>query len=185
MKMSQKKRNRSESLLPPLIRRSTVLLLLFSYRGMPTDCPCTLGCTSCIRELSEASNLIIHLVSLEWEEWVRNDIARSPVLGDTMLFRHDDREVPCRVVKVAICPSSCHTSYLSMLPNTCIYRLRKAKTTQTIPNTSTIRSLYCTPSGGHPAKLTSRREKKCKFAAAHATTSDSVVANFLGVGLFG
>ena len=137
------------------------------------------------KELSEASNLIIYLVSHEWEEWVRNDIARSPALGDKMLFRNGDREVPCRVVKVAICPSSCHTSYLSMLPNTCIYRLRKAKTTQTFPNTSIIRSLYCTPSGGHPAKLTLSRAKKCKFATAHATTSDSVVANFLGVGLFG
>ena len=136
------------------------------------------------KELSEASNLIIYLVSHEWEEWVRNDIA-SPALGDKMLFRHGDREVPCRVVKVAICPSSCNTSYLSILPNICICRLRKAKTTQTFPNTSIIRSLYCTPSGGHPAKLTLSRAKKCKFATAHATTSDSVVANFLGVGLFG
>ena len=126
---------------------------------MPTDCPCILGCTNCINELSEASNLIIYPVSHEWEEWVRNDIARSPALGDKLLFHHGDRGVPCRVVKVAICPSSCHTSYLSILPNICICRLRKAKTTQTIPNTSTIRSLYCTPSGGHPAKVTLSRAK--------------------------
>lgn len=69
-------------------------------KEMPTDCPCILGCTNCIKELSEASNLIIYLVSHEWEEWVRNDIARSPVLGDKLLFRHVDREVPCRVVKI-------------------------------------------------------------------------------------
>ena len=50
MKLGHKKRNRSESPFPRLIRRSTVLLLLFSYREKPTDCPCILGCTNCIKK---------------------------------------------------------------------------------------------------------------------------------------
>ena len=50
MKMGQKKKKpKWVPFFSPLIRRSTVLLLLFSNREMPTDCPCILGCTICIK----------------------------------------------------------------------------------------------------------------------------------------
>jgi len=69
-------------------------------KGMPAACSCIFGCTKCITGLSQTSNLIIYLVSHEWEVWVQKDLARLPTVGDKMMFRHGDQEVSCRVVQV-------------------------------------------------------------------------------------
>jgi len=69
-------------------------------RGMP-ECECNHGCTMCIGKITQRMNIIIYLVSHQWEQWKRAYLRRSPRKGERMLLRYHDQDVPCRVVKIS------------------------------------------------------------------------------------
>ena len=58
-------------------------------RGMP-ECECNHGCTMCIGKITQRMNIIIYLVSHQWEQWKRAYLRRSPRKGERMLLRYHD-----------------------------------------------------------------------------------------------
>ena len=95
----------------PQQRQLGFLLVSFS-RGMPI-CGCKHGCTDCIGKITLRMNMIIYLVSHQWAKWKRAFLGRSPKIGDKMLLRYHDGDVPCRVVKVSC---TCDSSSDSLFP---------------------------------------------------------------------
>lgn len=75
-------------------------LFVPSSRGMP-KCGCAQGCTACITSISQPMNIILYLVFHQWAEWRRSYLARAPKVGEQMLFRYHNQDVPCRVIEVS------------------------------------------------------------------------------------
>uniref|UniRef100_A0A7S2DKB9 Uncharacterized protein n=2 Tax=Octactis speculum TaxID=3111310 RepID=A0A7S2DKB9_9STRA len=69
-------------------------------RGMP-KCGCVQGCTACITSISQPMNIILYLVFHQWAEWRRSYLARAPKVGEKMLFRYHNQDVPCRVIEIS------------------------------------------------------------------------------------